>query len=198
LTIARQIHALAWNVIASGWKTFARFSFPRERAKSHGIRILDTLEEPAPDELVAKIVDALALIAEVDARRLQRLRQDVDAITLMEWSASRRIAFHMPRSRSCYIRIRVARTYSVGTLAVIIAHEGTHARLDELRVVCWWGVLKHRMEHRCHREELAIAECLPKSRYPDTEAWIAERATTNRFAPKPLRAGREARRVRAT
>jgi hypothetical protein len=198
VTIARRINALAWNVVASGWKAFARLSSPRERAVTQGIRVLDTLEEPAPDELVAKVADALDLIAAVDPRRLRRLRLDVDAIALIEWSGSRRVAAHMPRSRSCYIRISVARTYSVGTMATIIAHEGTHARLDRLRIVSWWGVLQHRVEHRCLREELAIAERLPQRRYPDTEAWIADRWTTSRFAPKPLRAGQEARRVRAT
>lgn len=184
--------------MASGWEALALFDSPRERAVTQGIRVLDTLEEPASDELVAKVVDALDLIAAVDPRRMKRLRLDVDAIMLIEWSASRRIAAHMPRSRSCYIRIGAARTYSVCTLATIIAHEGTHARLDRLRVVAWWGALQHRMEHRCLREELAIAERLPKSHCPDTEAWIAGRATTSRFASKPSRARQDARRVRAT
>ena len=184
--------------MAFSWKVFARFGVPRERAMTHGIGLLDTLEEPAPDDVVSKVVAALDLIAALDPRRLNRLRQDLDAIVLLEWSASRRIAAYMPRSRSCYIRIGVAREYSAGTLATIIAHESTHARLDRLRVVSWRGVLQHRIEHRCLREELAFADRLPKGEYPDTQAWIAERATSSRFASLPSRAGRDARRVGAT
>lgn len=198
MTIARRVNAAAWNIVAFGWEVFERFRIPRERAMSHGIRVVDTIEEPAPDDLVLKVVDALHLIGVVDPHRLTRIRQDVDSIALIEWSGSRRIAAYMPRSRSCYIRIGVAREYSDGTLATIIAHESTHARLDRLRVVSWRGALKHRIEHRCLREELAFAARLPEGEYPDTEAWIAERATTSRFASLPSRAGRDTRRVRAT
>jgi hypothetical protein len=188
LKITRRANQLAWHAVAAVWATWVqRFNAPRERAKAQGFRVIDSVEEAAPDDIVAKVVEALDLLATVDARRLNRLRQDLDAIALLEWAISPRIAAYMPRSRTCYLSMQAVRAYSVGALAVMITHEGTHARLDKLHAVFWWGLLKYRMEHRCLQEELDIAKRLPNSRFPDTKAWVAERAAIGRFAARPPR-----------
>jgi len=46
------------------------------------------------------------------------------------------------------------------------------------------------MEHRCLRDELAIAERPAAGRNPETETWVAERASTTRLAPKLLSEGK--------
>jgi hypothetical protein len=187
-----------WRVVASVWAGWERHALTRrDRAVSHGIHVRDLLEEPAAEEeLVLKLVHALELLGEVDPRRLARLQQDLDAVALLD--IPKGIAVFMPGSRTCYITLRVVREYSEAELALVIAHEGTHARLDALRLLPSWGVTKHREEHRCLQEELALAARFPRGQFPEVDRWAAHRASTSRYASKPRRASRGTRLLRAT
>jgi hypothetical protein len=195
--MSRRVRVLAWRAFERpATILLQRLLEPRERVRTHGLRIFDTLYEPVADELLTKVVAALDLISVADPRRLRRLRYDLDAIALIEWSLSRTIAAHMPGSRTCYLKLSALRLYSAPEVAIIIAHEGTHARLDRLHILSCSKALKYRVEHRCLREELAMARRFPFGQYRDVDAWVAQRAAESRYAASPTR--RSARPVHAT
>jgi len=158
----------------------------REIGPTDGPRLLTLLDEPLPPELVAKIIEAVALIAELDPKRYARLLFDLDAITIIE--ISKPYAAYMPGARTCYLGNYFLREYPASNLAILIAHEGTHARFDALHLVPWCRALKYRVEHRCLREELALASRFPRERFPDIDNWMADRAASSQYSRSPTRA----------
>jgi hypothetical protein len=158
----------------------------REIGSLNGLQILNLLDESLQVELVEKITEALVLIAENDPRRHSRLLHDLDAIAVLNITSA--LGAYMPGARTCYIGVRFLREYSVANLAILIAHEGVHARLDRLHLVQWCRTAKHRQEHRCLQEELALAARLPRDRFTDMDSWIADRAAESEYSHKWRRA----------
>ena len=156
LRIPRVVGVLMWRAVAALWATALRACHsPRERAAPRGLRILDYSDEPLPEAFVHKVAEAIELFAAADPRRFARLQYDLDAIAIHDWKRTHS-AVHMPGSRTCYLGAPLLREHSAHFLAVVIAHEAAHARLDRLRMLpC--GTLLARVEHRCGREELALA-----------------------------------------
>jgi hypothetical protein len=158
----------------------------REIGVTHGVRILNLLDDPLQDELVEKIAEALGLIAEADPRRYSRLLRDLDAIAVLNIPSP--LGAYMPGARTCYIGHHFLCEYPMSNLALLIAHEGTHARLDRLHLVSWCRAAKYRQEHRCLQEELALAARFPRDRFPEIENWIANRAAESKYSQKVPRA----------
>lgn len=154
-------------------------------AGSGGLLILDYRAAPADPSAVAKITEALELIASCDRRRADRIARDLRAVALLEIGSA--AGAYVAGSRTCYLNPRALDEESVAVVAILIAHEATHARLDSLRFVKWWPPLHYHVKHRCLCEELALAARLPRDRFPTITQWAANRAATSRYRSAPRR-----------
>lgn len=196
MKVSRRINSALWRIGSRAWAALdGRLVSYLTYDNYDGIALRAWSDLGDRHEDIATVMQALDLIAEVEPRRLSRMRRDVDAIMIADLRRVR--GGHPPGSRVCYISIDTLRELSIANVALVLAHEATHARLDRLRVVKWWAPFWHRIEHRCLREELSLAGRLPRDRFPTIDAWIADRAATSGYGRKSRRR-RLARHLRAT
>jgi hypothetical protein len=96
---------------------------------------------------------ALSLMRDSDPRRFRRFRDDVHTIVIC---ASRGpAAGFIPRASLCFVDAGFLLKASAGGLAVVLVHEGAHARIDRAGVPPFPD-LRSRFERRCIIEELAF------------------------------------------
>jgi len=117
----------------------------------------------------ARIEAALELIAQLDPRRIAWLRS----------AGVRIVGGHVRQPQYWYMTDTIvldlgfALMASDAYLALAIVHEATHARMARAGIWPWPDVVP-RLEVRCHREEIAFADRLPRDVFPSTDAAIAQ------------------------
>jgi hypothetical protein len=117
----------------------------------------------------ARIDAALEVITQLDPRRAVWLRSARVRIV----ASHIRLAQYWYTTDAIVLDQAFALTASDAYLALAIVHEATHARIA--RAGIWpWPDLVPRLEVRCHREEIAFAQCLPRAAYPGTDTAIAQ------------------------
>lgn len=120
------------------------------------------------DVITAKVEQALALIATVDARRYRRLRQDLRYILVGPVKGAQ----FWTISSTCALARDDVRMRSVATIALMIVHEGTHARLNRAGLYPWPGI-RTRLENRCIKEERSFAFLLQDRGYTGIDKLLA-------------------------
>jgi len=138
-----------------------RFTYqlcPRQNILGVEVRVL--LPDRGEFEIaIGKVHDALKLIATHDPRRFARLTRDVRRIWVgptvnrAEWF----VELEMCVLRFGYV---LSRDTSAARLALTLAHEATHARLDR-GGFGYEEERRARLERICVSEEIALAERLP-------------------------------------
>ena len=143
-----------------------------------GVQIADwraTTRDPA---LVDAVVAGVELLARVDPRRALRLRLDMPRVVLLDAMPGPATAGFAPGARACCLNSRFLTDAPTGTrpalVALLLAHEATHARLDRLRPLPWRRGVRDRVERVCLRAELAFAARLPVPPYGQFRRWVAE------------------------
>ena len=120
---------------------------------------------PAENEALVteKVNKALTLISSVDSRRYRRLRSDIHQILI---GATTRSAQYWTITQTCALSRHEVLTRSVATIALMLVHEGAHARLNTAGLYPWPSV-RARLEKRCFSEERSFALLLQERGYSD-------------------------------
>jgi hypothetical protein len=154
---------------------------PVERHVVHGIpvEVENTRPDIATADVLARLDEALALVARHQPWRLRHLRRDLRAIAIVRFPC--RGAF-FPETRTCVTELTflARRDIDAGPVASSILHEGMHARVHAWRShlarrpVRWAPSAEdHAREERlCRRAELAFGRALP----PGMGAPVVQRA----------------------
>jgi hypothetical protein len=132
----------------------------------HGVPIAlhNTRDDIADADVLARLDEALGLLATYAPRRLRHLRRDVAGIRVERFPT--RGAF-MPADRVILTELTflARRDISAAPVASSILHEGVHARVHAFRarVMRGWPAVPDmaREERLCRRAELAFGETLP-------------------------------------
>lgn len=135
------------------------------KAEAFGIRLLAPESDPDGRNAIffAKTTLALGLIAEHDPHRLARLQRDLRSIWLGDVGPS------SYWSRTCILSWKTVAYYSPFDLALVIVHEGVHARLHARGVANGSAARVEREERAAVRQQIAFA-----SRFPNSEKTIRE------------------------
>jgi hypothetical protein len=154
-TLAPTRHRLSWSM------RLRRFIYELCPMRNlYGVEVRVLMPDRGEFEIASsKIRDALELIATYDARRFGRLTRDVRRIWVGPTASQ---AEWFVELEMCVLRFEhvLSPDTSAARLALTLAHEATHARLDrgsfgyeeERRV---------RIERICVNQEIALAERLP-------------------------------------
>jgi|SRR5579864_3073750 len=123
----------------------------------------------------ARLEAALALIKTHDRRRYDRLLHDLDRILVTLLPGPR--GSHNPRISACELdeRFILDPATSPETIATLIVHEVTHARLWH-RGIGYEEAIRARVETICRMEELAFSARLPNGApvHESTKRWLEE------------------------
>ena len=156
---------------AIAWWLLVRMDRDAPRIRAFDLDIVVDAPSDEVQDLQRLTTAALQLMADIDIRRLARLRRDIDQILV---SPLRTVSgAYIPGSRSIYLSARFVATHSSANVAIIITHEGTHARLDRAGMPLA-GRVRRRIEQSCVRQEIAFADRLPRDLYPEVDDWIVK------------------------
>ena len=182
LSLGRTIRYVYWRSLSAVWRGWLRCVATEHVGRRAAGLELRAIQEEAPAQAIFdKLEKALAIIAEHDPRRFQRMRQDLDFITVTDFLiAAGASGLYMPGSRTCYLDTAWVESRGLADVALMIVHESAHARLDRLQPSKWPAIIE-RVEHRCLREELSFASMLPESRFPGIQQWRAIRESSRRY-----------------
>lgn len=135
------------------------------KAEAFGIRLVASACDPAGKNAIffAKTTLALQLIAEHDPHRLARLQRDLRSIWLVDAGPN------SYSSRTCILSWKAIAYDSPLELALVIVHEGVHARLHASGVANGTAARMEREERAAVRQQIAFA-----SRFPDSGRTIRE------------------------
>ncbi len=134
---------------------------PTTRLSLHGLPVTVANTEPGidTDEVVRRLGQALALIAQYAPRRYRRLQQDVDEMVVQRFPC-RGAFFPDHRAILTELTFVVNRDFTPAQVAASIVHEGQHARI--VRVLR--GDVRNRRpreERLCRQAELEFGLALP-------------------------------------
>lgn len=144
-----------------GWLTGGQ----HEEHQVRGFRVV--VENSRPDietaAVLARLNDALALVAQYEPRRLRHLEQDLQQFLIARYPCR---GAYIPHTRTCVTELTflARRDISAAVVASSILHEGTHARVAQFRQYVG-GVSRDedraREERLCRRVEIAFGTALP-------------------------------------
>ncbi len=143
------------------------------------------------DEIVfARLREALVLLRRTDLRAYSRARRYLRRVVVSHTGGRGEYWYGMG---ICVLDADYVVANDVELVAMAVVHEGTHGRLDRLRVKTT-PVNVSRVEHLCSRAELDLA-----NRFPDRERYvkIVHEALESDWWSKARTAERNARRLRA-
>lgn len=136
------------------------------RAPSRSVLDVHIVDVSGADENGQLVLDrisvALEQINRFDARRLRRLRRDVERIII--WRQPTPASF-VQCGRMITLDVDFVLDYQVEARSAVLVHEATHARLST-HGIHQSGRHFAAVERRCYLEQLAYLE-----RVPDAEAW---------------------------
>jgi hypothetical protein len=142
------------------------------RTTLHGVRVevINTRADITTADVLARLDEALALIATYQPWRLAHLQRDIRGIRVERFAC--RGAF-MPQDNVIITELTflARRDISAAPVASSILHEGVHARVHAMGVYRTEAQLP-REERLCRRAELAFGRALP----PSLGAPVVERA----------------------
>jgi hypothetical protein len=142
------------------------------RTTLHGVRVevINTRADIATADVLARLDEALALIAAYQPWRLAHLQRDIRGIRVERFAC--RGAF-IPQDNVIITELTflARRDISAAPVASSILHEGVHARVHAMGVYRTEEQLP-REERLCRRTELAFGRALP----PELGAPVVERA----------------------
>lgn len=164
--LASRLPGIIWQAIRE-----ARAVRVSRRTTLRDLIVLDYEIYETHEPVFAKIHEALGLLASLDPRRFDRLRQDVKYILVRNATGAQ----YWTLTRTCALSLPEVQRASSAAVALAIVHEGTHARLNS------WGIfpyqrVRSRLERRCVEEELAFLGKLEAEGYGGVEAmrlWLA-------------------------
>ena len=125
---------------------------------------------------LAKVSEALALIDGYDPRRFRRITRDVKYVIVARTRVST-VAEYWHSLRACMLDIDFVTGNSPGVIAMLIAHEATHARLRRIPV----RSARHRVERCCVHQEIAFAERLPEPARAALVGWAQTKQVDEAF-----------------
>ncbi len=113
--------------------------------------------------ILARVEQALALIARYNSLRYRHLLRDLDRILVTLLPAA--VGDYTGAIRTCRLdkRFVLADAVDPELIAAVIVHEATHARLDRLGVA-YAEQQRPRIEAICVRREIAFANKLPRGK----------------------------------
>jgi hypothetical protein len=127
----------------------------------HGVPVVvvNTRPDIATDDVLARLDEALALIADHQPWRLRHLQRDVRAIRVERFPCR---GAYDPAAREIITELTflARRDISAAPVASSIVHEGVHARVEAFGVRRA-GRDSAREERLCRRAELAFGQSLP-------------------------------------
>jgi hypothetical protein len=142
------------------------------------VRVENTREDIRSDDVIARLEEALGLVAAYAPARLRHLRRDVRLIRV-ERFPTRGAFFPDDRTVLTELTFLARRDISAAPVASSILHEGVHARVHAFRqrVMGGGGMAADmaREERLCRRVELAFGRALP----PALGAPVIERAAAS-------------------
>jgi hypothetical protein len=130
-----------------------------------GLPIVDFSPGDTFKATLPQIREALELIDYYDPCRGRRLRRDVKYIILTRTRVSA-VAEYWHSLQACLFDVDFVAANTAAVVAMLVAHEATHARLRRAGV----RAERHRIERCCVSQEIAFAERLPE---PGRSALIA-------------------------
>lgn len=107
------------------------------------------------DEHMKKLDAALQLIGQTESRRLVRMRGDISKILVRKAASSA----YLSTSQTVLLTTQLLRLHDEATVAGVLVHEATHARINRWGIRAWPDVLP-RIERRCLREQISWLERL--------------------------------------
>ncbi len=129
----------------------------------HGVpvHVVNTRPDIATDDVLARLDEALALIATHQPWRLRHLQRDVRAIRVERFPCR---GAYDPAAREVITELTflARRDITAAPVASSIVHEGVHARVEAFGVRRA-GRDAAREERLCRRAELAFGESLPSA-----------------------------------
>ena len=157
--VARATAALAARTAASPSASAAGDGVVRVTLHGVPVEVRNTRADIETPQVLARLEEALALIATHQPWRLAHLRRDVRAIRVERLAC--RGAF-VPGDSTIITELTflARRDISAAPVASSIVHEGVHARVHAMGVYRAAGELP-REERLCRRAELAFGEALP-------------------------------------
>ncbi len=116
------------------------------------------------DRILARVEQALALIACYDTLRYCQLLRELDRIWVVLLPGA--VGDYRAAIRTCRLdpRFVLADASTLEQIAAVIVHEATHARLDRLGVT-YTEQQRPRIEAICVRREIAFADKLPRGQH---------------------------------
>jgi hypothetical protein len=181
MKLKRLVYEGLWQLSARVWRSSERrMVSQRSLGAVWNIAVRSSAKSARDEDLlaaVAKVRDALELLGSTDPRRLTRLQRDIDAMSIVDYLRPQIGALYAVGSRTCYLALRPLQSESPAQVALFMVHEATHARLDRLHLPrCRAATI--RSERRALLEELSFAERLPRTVFPEVDAFIAKHRST--------------------
>ena len=147
-----------------------RWIFPSFPSQSlHGFRVVILGASDTADAMFPRVANALSLIADMDPRRFLRMQGDIRQIVVTP--LAKEGGAYIQRSRTCYLSEKMIASSSNSTIAIVLVHESTHARLDHAGIM-FWRDRKARYERLCVLQEKAFTSMLPPSMREAVESRI--------------------------
>lgn len=145
------------------------------------VRIENSRADIDSAEVLARLEQALDLIATYAPRRLRRMKRDLDGIVVRRFPC-RGAFFHQERECLVELTFTVNPRHSLAEIAASIVHEATHARLATM---C--GPLPNhhrpREERLCRKAELEFGLVIPDGRVVVERARVALAMADQEVAP---------------
>jgi hypothetical protein len=163
-----------------------------EQREVLGLILVDLTHGQHASHLFPTLEAALEMIADVDSKRLARIRHDVRRVAVMQSFAS--AGEFWPHYSAIALEVKHVEAHTLLSICMTIVHEATHARIVR------WGVRdsidRGRLERACVEQEIMFARKVPGSerliegalRKLDTRWWI-EQDNAHRFQRRLERAG---------
>jgi len=152
----------------------------RQRWREFELFDYEVLEEE--QRPIAKVVEALLLIEQLDPRRYRRIAHDVPRILVARANGAR----YWFVTNTCLLDLNELERDSTGMTALAIVHEAIHARLARQGIFSW-PHLRYRIERRCVAEERTLVDLLRHAGWEGTEkvaAWLDSSLQTPWWAQK--------------
>jgi len=125
-----------------------------------GFIVVDLIIAKHDAGLFDRVAQVLDLVHSTDARRWQRMRHDVQRILIMHTGV--RAGSYWGELNACVLDANHLRDDDVRSVAMTLAHEAMHARLEQ----AGFGYppsQRTRIERLCLKAEIALGERLPDS-----------------------------------
>lgn len=127
-----------------------------QRARIHGIEVIDISREGAAGSSFTKIGEAVNLMIAHDLPSLERVRRDLDQIIVFTGTGAQ----YIPELNACFLDAGYVARQPPARIAMSLVHEATHAQLFRQGLRYEPGV-RAGIEEMCVQAEIGFAEKVP-------------------------------------